>query len=124
MKIELPSDCGNAPRITIVSDFVVAWASGDIAAMSPWLADGVSWSMIGAGSHHGPDAAREVVPTITPDRIVIASVITHGRLASCDGFFEDATTRVDFNHAFRFSNTTKTGRVAEVRSYLIESQIH
>ncbi|HLS33848.1 MAG TPA: nuclear transport factor 2 family protein [Brevibacterium sp.] len=124
MEITLPTDCGNAPRIAIVSDFVVAWASGDTAAMSPWLADDISWSIVGEETHHGADAVGEVLPTITPERITIASVITHGRLASCDGFFDDGTTRVDFSHAFRFTNTTKTGRVAEVRSYLIESQSH
>lgn len=123
MEIILPTDCGNAPRIAIVGDFVVAWASGDPAAMSPWLADDVSWSIIGAQTHHGPDAAEAVVPELSPERIDIASVITHGRLASCDGFLDDGTTRISFSHAFRFSNTTKTGRVAEVRTYLIESQV-
>lgn len=124
MEITLPTDCGNAPRITIVSDLVVAWASGDTESMSPWLADDLSWSVIGTETHHGADAAREVLPKITPERIDIASVITHGRLASCDGFFEDGDTRIDFSHAFRFTNTAKSGRVAEVRSYLIESQSH
>ena len=121
MEINLPTDCGNAPRITIVSDFVVAWASGDVDAMSPWLADGIEWSVVGAQTHHGPDAAEAVVPEVSPGRIDIASVITHGRLASCDGFLDDGTTRISFSHAFRFSSTVKTGRIAEVRSYLIET---
>lgn len=123
MEINLPTDCGNAPRITIVSNFVVAWASGDTATMSLWLADDVSWTIVGAETHQGPDAAEAVVPEVSPERVDIASVITHGRLASCDGFLDDGTTRISFSHAFRFSNTTKTGRVAEVRTYLIESQV-
>ncbi|SLM99978.1 nuclear transport factor 2 family protein [Brevibacterium yomogidense] len=123
MEITLPTDCGNAPRIAIVSDFVVAWAAGDIDAMSPWIADDVSWTIVGAETHQGPDAAEAVVPEVSPERVDIASVITHGRLASCDGFLDDGTTRISFSHAFRFSNTTKTGCVAEVRTYLIESQV-
>lgn len=87
------------------------------------MADDVSWSIIGQQTHHGSDAAEAVLPGLSPARIDITSVITHGRLASCDGSLEDGTTRISFNHAFRFSSASKTGRVAEVRSYLIESQI-
>lgn len=123
MEITLPTDCGNAPRIAIVSDFVVAWASGDTASMFPWLAEDISWSTIGAEERHGPEAAEAVVPDVSPAQIDITSVITHGRLASCDGFLTAGSTTLHFSHAFRFTNTTKTGRIAEVRSYLIESQV-
>lgn len=29
MEVKLPTDCGNAPRIGIVGDFAVNWATGD-----------------------------------------------------------------------------------------------
>lgn len=121
MEITLPSDCGNAPRIGIVSDFVVHWASGDSEAVAAWLADDVRWTLIGDSEHDGPEAAREVCPPFLPDRVELVSVITHGRLASCDGYLAAGDRRIDFSHAIRFSSTAKTAKIAELRSYLIEA---
>lgn len=121
MEIELPSDCGNAPRIGIVSDFIVHWAAGDTEAVSAWLADDVRWTLVGNSVHDGPEAAREACPLFLPERVELISVITHGRLASCDGYLVAGAKRMDFSHAIRFSSTAKTAKIAELRSYLIET---
>lgn len=121
MQINLPSDCGNAPRITIVSDFIVAWAAGDAATMATWLADDSTWSLIGEAPDHAAVAGAHAPPPFPPERIDITSVITHGRLASCDGSLEAGSRRVGFSHVFRFTGATKTARIAEVRSYLIDT---
>ncbi|MGO1609349.1 MAG: hypothetical protein ACTHXP_05395, partial [Agrococcus casei] len=62
MKIELPTDCGNAPRITIVSDFVTAWAGRDLARMFERLADDVVWRIAGGQEHAGTDAPASAAP--------------------------------------------------------------
>lgn len=122
MEIKLPTDCGNAPRIGIVGDFAVNWAKGDTAALSEWLADDVSWTLVGGHTHSGSEAAREVSPPFSPERVEVISVITHGRFASCDGYLEAGGKRIDFSHAIRFVNTSKTAKVAELRSYCIETK--
>ncbi|MEZ5085050.1 MAG: hypothetical protein R2722_01945 [Tessaracoccus sp.] len=121
MEIKLPSDCGNAPRIGIVGDFAVSWAKADEAAISDWLADDANWMLIGGDTLSGPEAARKASPPFTPERVEIISVITHGRLASCDGYLEAEGKRIHFSHAFRFASTSKTAKIAELRSYCIET---
>lgn len=123
MEIKLPTDCGNAPRIGIVRDFAVHWAKSDEAAISEWLTDEAKWTLIGGGTHSGPEAAGKVSPPFNPECVEIISIITHGRLASCDGYLEAGGKRIDFSHALRFASTVKTAKIAELRSYCIETQV-
>lgn len=122
MDIELPSDCGNAPRMLVVSDIVASWARGDADAVGEWLADDASWTVVGAATHTGSEAARAASPPMHVERLVVQSIVTHGRLASCDGFVQGGATRIAFSHAIRFAGAAKTAKVAAVRSYCIETQ--
>lgn len=122
MQITLPTDCGKAPRITIVGDFAVHWATGDAEAASEWLTDDASWTLVGADTHSGPEAAAQSSPPFAPERVEITSIITHGRLASCDGYLEAGGRRISFSHALRFASTSKTAKIAELRSYCIETR--
>lgn len=121
MDIELPADCGNAPRMVIVSDFIAHWARGDTDAVSEWLSDDASWTIVGTGAYTGPGAAQAAAPSIRADRLVMHSIVTHGRLASCDGYLETGTARVAFSHAIRFAGAAKSAKIAELRTYCIET---
>jgi len=121
MDIQLPTDCGNAPRIGIVGAFVVKWAGRDIEGVSEWLADDVAWTLVGEGTHRGPESALETRPPFSPQRVEVTSIVTHGRLASCDGYLEADGRRIDFSHALRFANTSKNAKIAEIRSFCIDT---
>lgn len=119
MEIKLPADCGNAPRIGIVGDFVISWAKSDLDAVSGWLADEVTWTLVGGQTHIGPAAAGEAKLPFTPQKVEVISIITHGRLASCDGYLETPGRRVNFSHAIRFASTSKAAKITELRTYCI-----
>lgn len=119
MDIVLPSGCGNAPRIDVVGDFAVNWAAGEEAAVAEWLTDDAAWTLVGGDTYSGTDAAAMTAPPFKPERVELLSIITHGRLASCDGYLEAADKRISFSHAFRFASTSKTAKIAELRSYCI-----
>lgn len=73
--------------------------------------------------HSGPEAAGKASPPFKPERVEIISIITHGRLASCDGYLQAGGKRIDFSHALRFASTVKTAKIAELRSYCVETQV-
>lgn len=98
------------------------WAIGNEEAVSKWLADDANWTLVGGDTHSGPDSAEKISPPFTPERVEIISVITHGRLASCDGFLEAGGKRIDFSHALRFASTSKTAKISVLRSYCIDSR--
>ncbi|PFG30084.1 hypothetical protein [Paramicrobacterium agarici] len=121
MEINLPSDCGNAPRTIIVGEFVAKWAQGESDAVAEWLADEARWSIVGEGTHLGPRGSREAIPRITAERLDVLSIVAHGRFASCDGYLEAGTTRIAFSHVFRFAGASKSAKVAELRTYLVQT---
>jgi|SRR5690625_4585236 len=120
MKIVLPTDCGNAPRIAIVGEFVTNWAKRDAEVMKAWLTEYVTWTVAGR------EAANDVVPADfagpggTPDYLEVNTIITHGRLASCDGFVDSESVRMYFSHVLKFASTSKAAKIREVRTYLNE----
>lgn len=120
MKIVFPTDCGNAPRIAIVGEFVTNWAKSDAEAMTAWLTDDVTWTVAGR------EAASDVVPAdfacpgSMPNYLEVNTIITHGRLASCDGFVDSESVRMHFSHVFKFASTSKAAKIREVRTYLSE----
>ncbi len=122
MHINLPLDCGNAPRIAIVGDFVINWAKGEADAVSAWLDENSVWTLVGQETYCGTDAAAQLRPRILPERLELISIITHGRLASCDGFLEAGSSRIDFSHAFRFASTSKSAKIKHARSYCIKTR--
>jgi ketosteroid isomerase-like protein len=118
MKTQLPGDCGNSPRITIVGEFATAWAAGDADAMGEWLADDAEWVVAGGESFAGADAVSGGLPPEPVESLEVNTIITHGRLASCDGVLETADGTVAFSLTLRFAGATKTAKIREVRSYL------
>lgn len=120
MRIKLPTDCGNAPRIAILGDFITNWAQGDTDAVAEWLTDDATWSLAGERTHSGQDLVDRVRPGVSPEYLEVTSIITHGRLTSCDGFIQTGSARMYFSHVFRFASTSKTAKVKDARSYYIE----
>lgn len=119
MKCILPPDCGNSPRITVVGEFVRNWARREVDAVADRLADDAEWTIVGSARHSGAAVAAAACPDRVPDQLVVTSIITHGRLASCDGYLETDGVRTDFSHVFQFASTSKTAAIRELRTYLI-----
>lgn len=122
MHVALPADCGNAPRIAIVSEVIASWAAGDTDDLARWFTDDVTWTLAGTQTLAGPSAVRAMTPGFTPERADVDSIITHGRLASCDGALSSGPLRTYFSHVFRFASTAKTARIKDIRSYLINER--
>lgn len=118
MKTTLPTGCGNSPRLGIVNDFVLAWAAGNTETVSDWLADDFSWTTLGTEAADEPSNGEVPQPPMSPGHVEVLATITHGRLAACDGYMTDDAARIDFCHTFRFASTSKTAKVAEIRTYL------
>lgn len=122
MKINLPADCGNSPRMALVGEFATAWAAGE--ELTEYLADDAAWTLVGKGQYTGPEIPTQTAPPFTPKRMEVTSVVTHGRLASCDGYLEAEEQRIGFSHVLRFASTAKSAKIVELRSYLIQASVN
>lgn len=118
MQIIVPSDCGNSPRMAIVSDFVTNWMSGVGGAAETLLAKDATWEFVGNRTLVGAttiafSGAQEA------EHLELLTVINHGRTAACEGFFLDGVNRTDFCHVIRFPSPTKTAKIASIRTFCV-----
>ena len=121
MDINLPTDCGNAPRIGIVSEFAVNWAQGKAAMLRAGLVEGAALSVAGSKDAGASSVEKFLQLPFSPESMELYSVITHGRLASCDGVLRAGDKRLDFSLVFRFASTSKAAKIARLRLYCLES---
>lgn len=119
MRVSLPEDCGNSPRMALVSRFSVGWAEGDSAVMDEVLAPDAEWVLAGGGGAGGAGPSPRK-PPFEVEAVEILSAINHGRAAACEGIIRSATVRIDFCHVFRFSGASKTAKIIGIRSYLTQ----
>lgn len=118
MEIQFPTGCGNSPRITIVNDFVTAWAGKDMKTLGAWLADDAIWQVIGKSD---TTQFSEVVLEDDVTSLTIDTTITHGKLASSDGWAKTVHGRVDFNFVITFKNAVKASPIRSVKLFLVEN---
>lgn len=99
-------DCGNSPRMAIVVDLVSAWAADQEHVVREWLRKDVEWTLVGDAT---ATTGGYVPPPISTERGEILTVLSHGRVAACDGYLQQGGERVDFCHVIRFAGCHQDG---------------
>ncbi len=122
MKLIIPKGCDNAPRKQIVIDFTVAILKRQNEVIKEYADESIIWYKLketkkieGRSSFI---AALQDENKIIIDCLEIYQVITHGKFASINGVLSLANgTKIDFCDVYMFSNTAKSGKVKEIKSY-------
>ncbi|WP_157975656.1 hypothetical protein [Brachybacterium sp. YJGR34] len=118
MEMTVTADCGNSPRMRIVADLAAAWAAGEEEHVRPWLREDTRWILVGAADGQQPAPGGILPPPVPPEHGEILTVLSHGRLAACDGYLVSGQERVDFCHVLRFAGAARTAALREIRTYL------
>ena len=122
MEVVCSVNCDNSPRMALVRDFAIEWARHNADALHAWLANDARWRIVGDGHDGDGDDPPLRLPPVEPETLEIFTVMSHGKVASCNGMLVSGPTRIDFCHVFRFTGATKTAKVAEITSYHIQSK--
>lgn len=116
-------DCGNAPRMQILRDLVVAIAERDHHHIESVLSDDFTWTLIGDHTMGSRDELRTwltALPTVS--EVEFGTLVTHGRGASVDGVFHLVDgSHSAFSHVLNFAGAAKAAKLASVKSYVINS---
>lgn len=119
MKTTLPVDCENSPGTTLIIRVVTHWAAGEAASMVEFLTDDIAWKIVGNEHVYGKKDLGELVPSSDVEALNVTSIVTHGRLGSCDGYLKSSSGYVAFSHIFRFGSGTERSAIKAARTYLI-----
>jgi len=123
MKLVIPKGCDNAPRKQIVIDFIVAICKKQIEVIKEYADESIILYQLKENKKIEGQSffiATLQANTDTIESLEIDQVITHGKFASIHGVLslKNGET-VDFCDVYTFSNTAKTGKVKEIKSYKI-----
>jgi len=122
LKIQIPTDCGNAPRKMLLIDFNVALITNDEGILRDNIADDITWNIVGREIVSGKEAFIEKSADLRKDKIVelrIDNMITHGYVASVNGKAIGMNQSYDFCHVYKFTGAGKTAKIKEITSYVI-----
>ena len=123
MEINIPNDCGNAPRKIFLKDFHVALAEGDIRFLEKHVTEAISWEIIGCKSIETKARYLEEVrhyPQWNVQKLTIDAIITHGNDAAVHGKFTTADgNEFAFSDLYKFKGS-KGFDVKSRKSFLIK----
>ena len=120
-KITVTPDCGNAPRKQFLSEFNIAFATGNADFIINHVSDDIQWNIHGDKSITQKDQfAKEmdIMKDYTADEVVIHSIITHGREAALNGEMKMGDKTYVFCDIYRFTNTT-SDVIKQMDSYVL-----
>src|SRR3546814_823977 len=123
VELEINADCGNSPRREFLKEFNSAFAKGDTAFIEANLDDEVSWHMVGDRTITGKPAfvaELELMKASPVKKLVLQTVVTHGRDASVSGEMHMATGEVyAFCDVYAFAKASGT-TLKSITSYVIK----
>lgn len=126
MKLIIPKGCDNAPRKQIVIDFTVAILKQQNEIIKEYADESIIWYKL--KDNKKIEGQCSLITTLQDenkniiDCLEIYQVITHGKLASINGVISlENGTKIDFCDVYMFSNTGRSGKVKEIKSYRLYS---
>jgi hypothetical protein len=105
-KIQVPQDCGNAPRKLFLVDFNTALANGDMDSFQELIPEKINWDIVGQeliADKAGFLKAVKVLPLWKVKELIVEAIITHGYEASLSGqVVAKDKSLYKFCHIYRF----------------------
>lgn len=109
-KIQMPRDCGNAPRKLFLIDFNKALANGELDFFQVLIPDKITWEIVGQQQmtdKAGFLKALKGLQLWKVKELIVDSIITHGPEASVSGQVVAKDKSVyRFCHIYRFTRAS------------------
>lgn len=121
-----PTDCGNAPKKVVLKDFHIAAHQNDEAFVLNNLTEDSTWEVVGRIKAIGGEEIVGLLQQLYPSStkiLRITHIITHGKTTAIHG---DVTLNngdsYAFCHVHIFNNASKTAKIKETTSYIIQTK--
>jgi hypothetical protein len=123
LKIVVPEDCGNAPKKVFIRDFNIAFAENNNDKILGFMADDITWNLVGNKIVQGKEEVRKELETMELGEaveLILHTVVTHGNTAAADGIMQFKNTAIAFCDVYEFTGHEKNTKIKELTSYGIE----
>ncbi|GAA5037760.1 hypothetical protein GCM10011506_36150 [Marivirga lumbricoides] len=121
MKITCRENCDNAPKKLLLKEFNISFGKGDVQNILSYLAANIVWDMVGDKVIKGKDEVEkelEAMKEYTATEINIDHIITHGKIAACNGNYKMGSgSSYGFCDVYEFDNHSKIAKIRRMTSY-------
>lgn len=122
-EIVVPEQLGHSPRGAWLRDFNIAFIEGDIEKTLEFVAEDVTWELVGEGTIQGREGMRAWLKSMAGKkarRVEFDLFITHGPAAAVNGIYEmESGSKFRFCDIYEFSSTTSDSPISRYTSYVI-----
>jgi len=125
MKLNIQTDCGNAPKKELIRDLTIYFVSYEIEKAMEYMDDDVVWTLVGDGPIAGKEPFAEALKEMMDNKakeLTIYSIVTHGKEAAVNGemTMEDGNI-FGFADFYEFASAGSS-KVKNIRSYVIHKK--
>ena len=88
MKVTTKADCGNSPKMALIKDLTIFFASYEIDKVMEFMHEAIVWTLVGDTPIKGKEQFREALEAMKENEVLeltISNVITHGKEAAVHG---------------------------------------
>jgi hypothetical protein len=117
--------CGNAPRKEFLNSINTAFATGDADFIIKHASKDIIWFIHGDKIIRGIEEFSDEIRRLSAnkaDKLIIESIITHGREASLSGAIIMGGKTYVFSDVYHFTST-KGNTLSKIHSYTLESNL-
>jgi hypothetical protein len=121
VKVILPANCGNAPKIHFIKNMNIAFANNDKDFILDCLADDFCWIAPGDWEMHSKRVVTEHINNLLGNDIIqitIKIIFTHGDKGASDGLLKlQDGHEIAFCDIYKFNSHSKNSKLIEITTY-------
>lgn len=121
MNIKTDADCDNAPKKQLVLDYNTAFINKQKDTLLDFLHQDCTQNIVGEDLLSDKNSIEKVLDRILnfdPKEMVIENLLSHGKLAACNGTITLASNaKIYFSEFYVFSSHSKDAKIISITSY-------
>lgn len=125
MKVNCPVDCGNSPKMALVKELTILFASYKLEELEQYFADDIVWNLVGDEPITGKDNFIKALEEMQDNKAVeldIQNVMSHGKVASMYGEMTLSDgSRFKFSDFYTFKSAG-SNTIQSITSFVIQLQ--
>lgn len=122
-KIISTPNCGNSPKMELLTQFNIAFAKADVEFLTEYVTDDIEWNIIGERHIIGKSQFIEHLESIKCEKVAeltICQVLSHGKEGAANGLLKTQNgQKYSFADFYRFHGA-KNVKIKAITSYCIK----
>jgi len=123
MKLNVPTDCDNAPKRRLIKDFIIALYKNEFETIANGIEDEFEFRIIGHKTISNKEELRKYLnKNVEALELTLDEVLSHGKFGACNGMYKAKKEEMSFAYFFEFKSAGKN-TIKIISEYKIANHI-